>query len=243
MTPFVLAAGQNETLIVNRLCFGVGCVYLARGAYNPVERDMGCRILTKRREEYGDGVFVCECGANLGTHTIGWAKHMMGWGNILAIEPQERTFYALAGNIALNNCFNAWATLAAVGKESGTIGIPVLNYQQPGHFSGLELRKREGANGVGQVVDYENTTPVQLVTVDEFNFPRLDFLKIDVEGMDPEVLIGAEQTILKYRPVIYIEVIYHKDEICSWLEAHDYILKELGTDVLATHKSDISYDV
>jgi FkbM family methyltransferase len=53
-------------------------------------------------------VFVAiDCGANIGTHTIEWAKKMTGWGAVIGIEAQERIFYALAGNIAINNCFNA----------------------------------------------------------------------------------------------------------------------------------------
>lgn len=244
MTPFILAAGRNETLIVNRLCFGVGVQFLAAASFESEERDLICRLLTKRREEYGDGVVVFDCGANIGSHTIAWAKHMLGWGSIIAIEAQERIFYALAGNIALNNCFNARAVNAAVSKAPGMMGVPMLNYNLPAHFSGLELRKRPDANGVGQEIDYDKTMPVQVLTIDCFKMPRVDLIKIDVESMDLEVLIGAENTIADHRPIIYVEVLRNKDEICSWLADHGYSwLEPNAVNVLATHKNDISYDV
>ena len=77
-------------------------------------------ILALRRRHYGEGVLAIDCGANIGVHTIEWAKAMTGWGSVLAIEAQERIYYALAGNIAINNCFNAFAIHAAVSSESGT---------------------------------------------------------------------------------------------------------------------------
>ena len=45
-------------------------------------------------------------GANIGVHTVEWARHMYGWGNVIAIEAQERLYYSLCGNISLNNCLN-----------------------------------------------------------------------------------------------------------------------------------------
>jgi FkbM family methyltransferase len=53
---------------------------------------------------------------------------MHGWGQVIAIEAQERVYYALAGNIAINNCFNARAMLAAVGNQSGVLRIPRPDY-------------------------------------------------------------------------------------------------------------------
>jgi hypothetical protein len=48
-----------------------------------------------RRQYFKDGVVVIDCGANIGAHTIEWGKRMTGWGSVLAIEAQERIYYAL----------------------------------------------------------------------------------------------------------------------------------------------------
>ena len=67
---------------------------------------------------------------------------MTGWGQVLAFEAQERIYYALAGNIAINNCFNARALHAAVTSEAGRMKIPAPDYLAPASFGSLELRKR-----------------------------------------------------------------------------------------------------
>ena len=89
--------------------YGVGHQILETAAFDPMEVKMVLDLLAMRRRHYGDGVLAIDCGANIGVHTIEWANRMHGWGRVIAIEAQERLFYALAGNIAINNCFNARA--------------------------------------------------------------------------------------------------------------------------------------
>jgi FkbM family methyltransferase len=81
--------------------------------------DFAAGLLTLRRQYYGDGVVAIDCGANIGVFTLEWARAMTGWGSVIAVEAQERIYYALAGNIAINNCFNARAVLAAVADKPG----------------------------------------------------------------------------------------------------------------------------
>ena len=47
---------------------------------------------------------------------------------------------------------------------------------------------------------------VQCKTLDSFKFSNVDFIKIDVDGFEHQVLIGAKQTIKKFNPVINIEM-------------------------------------
>src|SRR5712671_624561 len=108
---FVLAAADHGTMIVSRLDyrmvspasgFGVGFQILETGAFDPNEVSLAISVLNLRRRYFSDGVVAIDCGANVGVHTIEWAKQMIEWGSVLAIEAQERIFYALAGNIAIN---------------------------------------------------------------------------------------------------------------------------------------------
>ena len=85
---------------------------------------MPLSLLDLPRRYFGDGVVAIDRAANIGVHTVGWAKRMTGWGSLIAFEAQERVFCALAGNIALNNCFNARAVLSAVAASDGTMKIP-----------------------------------------------------------------------------------------------------------------------
>ncbi len=98
-------------------------------------------ILELRRKYHGDGLVAVDCGANLGVHTVEWAKYMTDWGVVLAFEAQERIYYALAGNVAINNCFNARAVHAAVSSRSGAMKIPQPNYLANASFGSLELKK------------------------------------------------------------------------------------------------------
>jgi hypothetical protein len=74
---------------------------------------------------------------------------MNGWREVIAIEAQERVFYALAGNIAINNCFNARALHAAGAAGVGVMNIPSPNYLRPGSFGSLELKPRDGTEFIG----------------------------------------------------------------------------------------------
>jgi hypothetical protein len=161
--PFVLASTDHGTMIVNRLDFrminagsrfGVGFQLLETAAFDPLEVKLAVEILMLRRQHRGDGVVAIDCGANIGVHTIEWAKAMTGWGAVLSIEAQERIYYALAGNIAINNCFNATAVHAAVSAQPGVMRIPNPDYTVPASFGSLELRQRPNTEFIGQPINY-----------------------------------------------------------------------------------------
>jgi FkbM family methyltransferase len=245
---FVLASSNHGTMIVNRFDyrmidsqqgFGVGFQILNTASFDPDEVKLLLDLLAIRRKHHGDGVVAIDCGANIGVHTIEWAKLMTHWGSVLSIEAQERVYYALAGNIAINNCFNAIAVHGAVSSESGILQIPNPNYFVPSSFGSLELRQRAGNEFIGQQIDYENTVSVRKLVLDEFNLPRVDLIKIDVEGMEMEALEGASRTIDQSHPIMLIEKIKtNVDKLREWLGTHGYEILEAGINILAIHKSD-----
>src|SRR5262249_31757374 len=140
---------------------------------------------------------------------IEWANRMHGWGQVIAIEAQERLFYALAGNIAINNCFNARAINAAVAAKVGTMRMPTPDYLTAASFGSLELRPRENTEFIGQPIDYsdEKATVIRTVTLDSLELARVDLIKIDVEGMELEAIEGAEASLTRSRPVLIVEAI------------------------------------
>ncbi|RZJ16442.1 MAG: FkbM family methyltransferase [Haliea sp.] len=250
--PFVLAASSHGTLIVNRNDYrmtdpthgyGVGHQIFQTSAFDPQEVGMALHLLTMRREFFGDGVVAIDGGANIGVHTLEWAKHMHGWGRVIGVEAQERVFYALAGNVAINNCFNATVRHAALGATEGSLGIPRPNYLEPASFGSLELRQRPGNEFIGQAIDY---TPgqgdtVRMITVDGLNLPRLDFLKLDIEGMELEALQGALQSIVRHKPQMLIEVIKtDAAAVRQLLDQHSYQYFQVGINLIAIHSTDPS---
>ncbi len=247
---FVLASTNHGTMIVNRLDYrmvgpdqgiGVGFQILETAAFDPVEVEMAVQLIELRRRYHGDGVVAIDCGANIGVHTIEWATAMTGWGSVIAVEAQERLYYALAGNIAINNCFNAIAMHAAVSSETGSMKIPTPNYLTASSFGSLELRQRDGNEFIGQPIDYSeaNSVAIRKITLDALALPRVDLIKIDIEGMELEALDGARATIENSRPILLVELIKASRELLrAWLEQRGYQVVDAGLNLLAIHKTD-----
>jgi len=221
--------------------YGVGYQILEKSAHDAQEVAFAISLLDLRRKYFGDGVVALDCGANIGVHTIEWARKMAGWGSVVAIEAQERIYYALAGNIAINNCFNAKAMFAAVTAEDGTIKIPQPNYLAPASFGSLELRKRENNEFIGQKIDYSDDTmsEVRAIRLDSLGLKRIDMIKLDIEGMELDALQGATNSIETCHPILIVESIKTDEgKLLSLLAQHEYQVFRMGMNFLAVHKSD-----
>jgi FkbM family methyltransferase len=251
---YVVASSYHGTMIVNRNdralqedgnSFGVGAQILSNSAFDPDEVELALMLLTLRHRNFGAGVVALDGGANIGVHTIEWARHMHGWGRVLSFEAQEYVFYALAGNIAINNCFNASARWSALGESVGHIDIPEPDYLRPGSFGSLELRRRKDTEFIGQPISYaaEDCVRTPMVSIDSLQLERLDFVKLDVEGMEIEVLRGAKETLARCKPVLLTEVIKSDQQaLVALLQSAGYhvITENMGINLMAFHESDPS---
>jgi FkbM family methyltransferase len=247
---FVLAAANHGAMIVNRHDYrmadaahgyGVGYQILNSSSFDQQEVNLLLALLQLRRMHFGDGVVALDCGANIGVHTLEWARAMTGWGTVTAFEAQERIFYALAGNIALNNCLNASARHAAVGGECGVLRIPQPDYLLPSSFGSLELRPTGTTEFIGQAIDYSDSamSPVSMLTIDSLDLPRVDLIKIDVEGMEDEVLAGAAGTLARAKPILLVELIKSDQAaITGRLSAAGYRLFKIELNAMAVHVDD-----
>ncbi|WP_165185210.1 FkbM family methyltransferase [Caulobacter soli] len=248
-SAFVLTSTIHGAMLVNRHDYhlmegggyGVGHQLLETSAFDANEVELVLRLLEMRRTYFGDGVIALDCGANIGVHTIEWAQLMHGWGEVAAFEAQERVFYALAGNITLNNCFNARAIWAAVGEASGVINVPAPDYFKPSSFGSLEIRQTAESEFIGQKIDDARAQPTRMMAIDDLGLTRVDFIKIDIEGMEMEALRGARATITACKPQMLIEKI-KTDEAAlrAFLSEHGYGALEAGGNLLAIHETDPS---
>ncbi|MFC5479769.1 FkbM family methyltransferase [Massilia suwonensis] len=248
-TAFVLASTDHGSMLVNRhdyrmvgsTGYGVGYQLLEKSSFDADEVSFVLQLLESRRRHAGDGLIALDCGANIGVHTIEWARFMHGWGDVLAFEAQERIFYALAGNLTLNNCFNARAIWAAIGAGNGALRVPVPDYLVPSSFGSLELRKNPDTEFIGQDVDYSDAAAqtVQMLSIDAMNLPRLDLIKLDIEGMELEALQGARASIERLKPYLVIEKIKSNEaELMRFVTELGYVVFPLGINLLAVHAAD-----
>lgn len=249
MIAFCLASSDHGPLIVNRFdynhtmtgdFYGVGAQIMENGCYDPRDVQSLKDLLLCRRNHFGDGVVAIDAGANIGVHSVEWSRLMRGWGSVIAVEAQERVFYALAGNLALQNCFNARALWAALGDEVGELSFPEPDYCAQASFGSFELRPRVGTEFIGQPVDYgKPTSTVKMLTIDSLEMERVDLMKIDVEGMEAEALKGAAETIERCKPILFVETIKSdKNAITATLQGAGYMVLPNGMNVLAVHNSD-----
>ena len=174
-----------------RMLFLKRDVYIGRsldvyGEFSELEGELFAQLLQP-------GAVVIEVGANIGAHTVHLAKLVGPQGAVLAFEPQRVIHQLLCANVALNELFNVHSFHAAAGRAPGSLKVPPLDYAAENNFGGLSL----GGASTGE--------DVPVVTLDGFNLPAVRLLKVDVEGMEADVLLGARQLIARHRPVLYVE--------------------------------------
>ncbi len=192
-------------IIYNTLDQYVGRSLKEYGEYCQGEAEMFSHFLQP-------GNCVVEVGANIGSHTVHLAQIVGEAGEVWAFEPQRLVFQILAGNMAVNSLTNVHCEQKCVSDRSGKIKVPVLDVTKVDNWGGLSLEHtKEGE-------------PVEVITLDSLKLSRCDFLKIDVEGMELQVLKGGTGLIHDCRPVIYAEADREekKKAMFSWLHENNY---------------------
>lgn len=165
--------------------------YIGRGLKKYGEFSEGEVALFRQLLHPGD--LVVEAGANFGTHTVAMAKMVGDLGVIVAFEPQRLVFQAMVANVAFNSLANVITVQAGLGAYQGSIKVPVLDPSKGHNFGGFSISNHDTGEEV----------PVR--TIDSLNLNRCRLIKVDVEGMECEVLEGARNTITRLRPVLYVE--------------------------------------
>ena len=168
------------------------------------------------REVVPEGGIAIDVGANIGAHTIPLAKRC---DTVVAFEPQRLVFQTLCANVALNGLTNVQTFHAGVGAEPGSVVIPDLDPNQEQNFGGLHISGHESGN------------LVPIVPLDSFAVPKVHLIKIDVEGMELEVLKGAKGMIKHHKPVLYVENdrVENSEALCEFISDLGYEYEEHRT--------------
>ncbi len=150
-----------------------------------------------------NSVFV-DAGAHLGEFTLFAAKRLTQ-GRVLALEPMEPVFRLLEHNVKQNGLHNVQLGRMALLDRAGALKL----------YGGFE--PPEGAfdddtvatsfKGYGRTLEIGEAPAITLdEAVKTFELPRVDVIKMDIEGAEILALRGAEQTLKRWRPALILEV-------------------------------------
>ena len=188
---------------------------LLTGSFEPKHTDIIGELLSV------GGVFI-DVGANIGYFSLIAASIVGPSGRVYAFEPMEEIYRILCKNIFLNRFDNVEAKNLACFSSPGEMVMERDEDSGKSHLSPVKAG---------------NTKAVFLTTLDDFvrdaNLQRIDYIKIDAEGSDLEVLKGAHRTIERFRPAVLVELDHlslfggTRSELLKYFEHYGYQVSEI----------------
>jgi len=168
-----------------------------------------------------EGMSVLDLGANVGFHTLLFARAVGAGGHVWAFEPDPDNFSTLCTNLELNTYGNVTAVQAAVGTASGGGTL----YRSPFHCDHRTYPTEEGQREIS----------VTMVSVDEFLPPgqRVDLVKMDIQGAEGMALHGMKRTLasnpgvvilMEFWPEGLLKTGFSPGLVLSELEDHGFAL-------------------
>lgn len=183
----MLVRGRHGMVLFNRNDTVVGRSIATYGEYFESEVEVFRRMVRP-------AAHVADIGANIGTHTLALAAIVGAAGWVYAFEPQRLVFQTLCANVALNSLENVDCEPLALADRAGQIAVEELDPHASNNFGGLPL----GSSAANR--------SVRTLTLDAYlGGRRLDFAKIDIQGMEEACLRGARDTLRQHRTVLYVE--------------------------------------
>jgi FkbM family methyltransferase len=169
-----------------------------------------------------NGDIALDVGACLGHYTLLFSRLVGEHGSVYAFEPDPFMFKILQHNIRLNGLKNVKAFNIALGDFNGTAKF----YLTTGGMSSLTPMK-----------GLRSLTDVQVKTLDAFEFPIINWMKVDTEGSEHLVLAGAEKTLARCNTKLLIEFLPQFGNSNSLLQRLEgWNIEGLDHNILCTKK-------
>jgi FkbM family methyltransferase len=170
-----------------------------------------------------EGDTVIDVGAFIGDHTLAYAKKVGEKGKVLAFEPNKENFKCLEYN--LGGWENTTLYKLGLSDENG------------------KIKMVDVPTNAGMSYAEKSNKGVQCTTIDSIELDRLDFIKIDAEGFEHNILKGAIETIKKFKPIMVIEINNHALLRSGTSNNDIYImLTELGYDYKNIYNGQTLYE-
>jgi FkbM family methyltransferase len=228
--PNVLISCDYGSIIVNRYDSFIGAEISKSGYWAKDDIDLIKKLIRFRLKNTSKICFY-DVGANIGTHTLAIAKSFQDNVVIRSFEAQRTVFYMLCGTIALNGLNNVKAENVAVSDENNnSIQIELPDYMHFNNFGGLELIAPIHSDNQNMTKSHSELVATR--TLDSYD-EYVDFLKIDIEGMEDKALRGAVKLIDRSRPICFIEILKTDVEfVTTFFLSRNYIGFKKNNDLL-----------
>lgn len=162
-----------------------------------------------------DDVFV-DIGSNYGWHSI---FSSLKCNQVYSFEPQKVLYDLQLKNIKVNSITNVTAYNLGLGDVNEFANLNKIDYS------------KESLN-IGDLSIGTSGERVEIRSLDSFNLPRVDWVKIDIQGYEIKCLTGAIKTIQKHRPYLIIEVENHQLRRFNYSSADLFkLLKEINYNI------------
>jgi len=159
------------------------------------------------------GNVVLDIGAHIGWYSIQAARAVGDSGRVVALEPDESNRKQLERNLALNQIANHTIVPLAAWSVTGLV-----------HWSPSEVSVWNKIDAVRGSETIEAISLDDLVT--RLSLPRVDWIKMDIEGAETEALAGAEVTLRRFHPTLFIEVHECTEQVRRLLAGYGYSIEQ-----------------
>lgn len=140
-----------------------------------------------------EGEVFIDVGGYIGSYSISAAKAVGPAGQVVILEPESNNRRQLERNLALNGITNCQVLPLAAWSASGTVG-----WHQDNHPVWHRVEEARDDNAVDAVRIDD--------VVHRLSLTRVDWIKMDIEGVELDALKGAEGTLRRFRPKLFIEI-------------------------------------
>ena len=139
---------------------------------------------------------VVDVGANIGNHSLYFAIMSKAM-SVVAFEPTPNQIKIFKKNVEINKLKNVSLHECGLGEKRSK---GIINGHDPKNAGGIRILNDPAGS-------------IDIKTLDSFKLKGCDFIKVDVEGFEYNVLIGAKKTITKYRPNLWLELLIDQEKI------------------------------
>ena len=205
------------------------------GGYEKELQELSSKLL----EGHTEGI-VLDIGANLGSYVVPLARHHAHL-QFEVFEPQRIIYYQLCANIFLNRLSNVYAHNVGLSTEQRITSYVLPNYAEETNIGAFSIDFDTRAKDY-EVKSEGVTERMIIIPLDSMQYEKVRLIKIDVEGHELSVLLGAEHTLREnnYPPIIFEAWTWKFPEkrkaLFSHLENLGYEITEIGQNNLAVKK-------